>query len=95
VRQAIVGIAVACWLQQQADADYVEQIRRNSWRGPGVKFMHLSYASGAGHPRRRQMPPHHHPSAQLQPDQNQKTNQLTGFAVEFTPVGSGIRSGIF
>jgi predicted phage terminase large subunit-like protein len=27
------------------EAHYTVQVRRNSWRGPGVKFMHLSYDS--------------------------------------------------
>jgi predicted phage terminase large subunit-like protein len=38
------------WVWAQApnpdhDPNYKFQVRRNSWRGPGVKFMHLSYDS--------------------------------------------------
>ncbi len=36
------------WAQDpnpEADPAYTFQIHRNSWRGPGVKFMHLSYES--------------------------------------------------
>jgi predicted phage terminase large subunit-like protein len=37
-----------CWAQDpnpDNDPSYPYQIRKNSWRGPGVKFMHLSYAA--------------------------------------------------
>ena len=36
------------WAQNpnpENDPSYPFQVRRNSWRGPGVKFMHLSYDS--------------------------------------------------
>jgi predicted phage terminase large subunit-like protein len=36
------------WAQDpnpENDPDYPFQVRRDSWRGPGVKFMHLSYES--------------------------------------------------
>jgi predicted phage terminase large subunit-like protein len=64
------------------DTRYPFQIRRDSWRGPGVKFMHLSYANYLAtrdgmkcrriitSPEYRRLWGHR---VRLQPDQNQKT----------------------
>jgi predicted phage terminase large subunit-like protein len=64
------------------DTRYPFQIRRDSWRGPGVKFMHLSYNNNLAtrdgrkcrtiisSPRYRRLWSHR---VRLQPDQNQKT----------------------
>ena len=64
------------------DPTYTFAIRRNSWRGPGVKFMHLSYdaklATRDGVKCRRVIISPRYQRLwgnrfQLQPDQNQKT----------------------
>ena len=64
------------------DIGYPFQIRPDSWRGPGVKFMHLSYASNLAtrdgmkcrkiiaSPKYQRLWGHR---VRLQPDQNQKT----------------------
>ena len=64
------------------DTGYPFQIRRDSWRGPGAKFMHLSYASNLAtrdgmkcrkiitSPNYQRLWGHR---VRLQPDQNQKT----------------------
>jgi predicted phage terminase large subunit-like protein len=73
------------WAQDpnpENDPDYPFQVRRNTWRGPGVKFMHLSYEStlavrdGVGcrqiitSPWYQRLWGHRF---QMRPDQNQKT----------------------
>jgi predicted phage terminase large subunit-like protein len=64
------------------DPSYAFQIRKNSWRGPGTKFMHLSYDSQLATRdgvkcRRVIMSPWYqrywHDRFQMLPDQNQKT----------------------
>ena len=73
------------WAQDpnpERDPRHPYQIRKNSWRGPGVKFMHLSYAASLATRdgvKCRQIitspwyQKHWGHRFQLRPDQNQKT----------------------
>jgi predicted phage terminase large subunit-like protein len=81
------------------DPRYSFAIRRNSWRGPGVKFMHLSYEStlatrdGVKCRRVIKSPMYQRlwgGRFRLQPDQNQKTrfdNDLGGYRLSTSEGG--------
>jgi len=82
------------------DPNYALQIRRNAWRGPGVKLMHLSYGSRLANRdsvKCRNIichPAYQHlwgDRVQLQPDQNQKArfdNRQGGCRISTSETGT-------